>query len=101
VTISFSSPLEDLSAFTREVNSCTYPFRFLGFPRYEFDDFRALTGVDLHKGGKLNLELSQDWIRMYLIKGLCGNTVVRFYSVIQHVYDSDAELGGAEHGKLF
>ena len=57
--------------------------------------------MDLHAGGKLNLELSPDWIRMYLIKGLCGNTVVRFYSVVQHVYDSGAELGGAEHGKLF
>ena len=50
--------------------------------------------MDLHAGGKLNLELSQDWIVMYLIKGLCGNTVVRFYSVVQHVYDSKAKLGG-------
>ena len=32
------------------------------------------TGI-LSKGGKLNLELSQDWIRLYLLRGSCGNTV--------------------------
>ena len=101
LTIALTRPIKDLSSFSQELVSCRYPFRFLGFPRYEFDDFIAITGVDLHTGGKVNVELSQDWIRLYLLKGSCGNTVARFYSVIQHNYDSDAKLEGIEYGRLF
>jgi hypothetical protein len=63
--------------------------------------FSSITGVDLHTGGKLNLELLQDWIRLYLLRGSCGNTVAKFYSVIQHNYDSNAKLEGIEYGRLF
>ena len=101
VTIVLTRPIEDLNTFSNEITSCRYPFRFLGFPCYEFEDFVAITGVDLHTGGKLNLELSQDWIRLYLLRGSCGNTVARFYSVIQHNYDSNAKLEGIEYGRLF
>lgn len=101
LTIVLTRPIDDLNSFSHELMSCRYPFRFLGFPRYEFNDFVALTGVDLHTGGKINLELSQNWIRLYLMKGSCGNTIARFYSVVQHNYDSNATLEGAEYGRLF
>lgn len=101
VTIVLTRPLDDLSSFSHELMSCRYPFRFLGFPRYEFNDLVALTGVDLHTGGKVNLELSENWIRLYLMKGACGNTIARFYSIVQHNYDSNARLEGVEYGRLF
>jgi len=99
--IVLSRSIEDIHSFSQEVTSCRNPFRFLGFPRYESEDFIAITGVDLHTGGKLNLEMSHDWIRLYLPKGSCGNTVARFYSLVQHNYDSNAKLEGVEYGRLF
>lgn len=101
VTIVLSRSIEDIAAFSREITSCRNPFRFLGFPRYESEDFTAITGVDLHTGGRLNLEISHEWMRLYLPAGSCGNTIVRFYSLIQHNYDSNAALEGIEYGRLF
>lgn len=101
ITIVLSRPIEDIAAFSQEIISCRNPFRFLGFPRYESEDFVAITGVDLHTGGKLNLEISPGWMRLYLPKGSCGNTIARFYSLIQHNYDSNATLEGVEYGRLF
>ena len=101
ISIILSRSVEDLNAFSNEVISCKYPFRLWGIPRYESKDFIAITGVDLHTGSKLNMELSNDWIRLYLPKGSCGNTIARFYSIIQHNYDSNAKLEGVEYGELF
>lgn len=101
INIILSRSVEDLNAFSNEVISCKYPFRLWGIPRYESKDFIAITGVDLHTGSKLNMELSNDWIRLYLPKGSCGNTIARFYSIIQHNYDSNAKLEGVEYGELF
>ena len=101
ISIILSRSVEDLNAFSNEVISCKYPFRLWGIPRYESKDFIAITGVDLHTGSKLNMELSTDWIRLYLPRGSCGNTIARFYSIIQHNYDSNAKLEGVEYGELF
>ncbi|HIH96744.1 MAG TPA: hypothetical protein HA348_04585 [Thermoplasmata archaeon] len=101
ISIILTRSVEDLSAFSNEVISCKYPFRLWGIPRYESKDFVAITGVDLHTGSKLNIELSNDWIRLYLPRGSCGNTVARFYSIIQHNYDSNAKLEGVDYGELF
>ncbi len=101
IEIILSRPIENLNTFSDLLISCKQPFRLLGFPRYESDDFVAINGVDLHTGGRLNLEISNNWIRLYLLKGSCGNTVARFYSLMQHYYDSNAKLEGIEYGELF
>lgn len=101
LTIVLSRPIEDVESFSQEVTSCKNPFRFSGFLRYASEDFAAITGVDLHTGGKLNLEIANGWIRLYLPRGSCGNTIARFYSLIQHNYDSNAKLEGVEYGNLF
>jgi len=101
VSIVLSRTIEDIKVVSDEITSCKYPFRLWGLPRYESKDLIAITGVDLHTGSKLNIELSNDWVRLYLPKGSCGNTIARFYSLIQHNYDSNAKLEGVEYGELF
>lgn len=101
IEIILSRPIENLNAFSDLLISCKQPFRLLGFPRYESDNFVAINAVDLHTGSKLNIEISNNWIRLYLLKGSCGNTVARFYSLMQHYYDSNAKLEGIEYGELF
>jgi len=101
ISIILSREIEDIELFSNELISCKYPFRLWGIPRYVTKDVVAITGVDLHTGGKLNLELSSDWIRLYLHKNSCGNTIARLYSIIQHHYDSNATLEGVEYGSLF
>jgi hypothetical protein len=101
ISIILSRPIENINIFSDIIMSCKQPFRFMGFPRYKSTDFIAINGIDLHTGSKLNLEISPDWIRLYLPRGSCGNTVARFYSLIQHRYDSNARLEGVEYGNLF
>jgi len=102
LTISLTRPIENLEKFTDEVIlSCKEPFRIWGLTREKTDDYIGISGVDLHNGDKLNMELYEDWIRLYLPKGGCGNTIARFYSLIQHNFDSNATLEGIEHGELF
>jgi len=101
LTIILTRPIQDLGKFTGEVISCKEPFRIWGLTRDRSEDYVGITGVDLHNGDKINLEVYEDWIRLYLPKGGCGNTIARFYSLIQHNYDSNAVLEGVEHGQLF
>jgi len=101
LTIALTRPIQDLHKFTDEVMSCKEPFRIWGITRDKFEDYVGIKGVDLHNGDKLNIEVYKDWIRLYLPKGGCGNTIARFYSLIQHNYDSNAILEGVEYGKLF
>jgi hypothetical protein len=42
---------------------------------------------DLHVGQQLRFDIAPDWLRVYLFKGGCGNTVARLASNLQHHFD--------------
>jgi hypothetical protein len=39
-------------------------------------------------GNTLTFEASPKFVRLYLPSGACGNTVIRFFTNLQHYYDS-------------
>jgi hypothetical protein len=44
--------------------------------------------VDLHSGWSLSFELNPEMIRAYLPQGSCGNSILRFYTNLQHRHDA-------------
>jgi hypothetical protein len=52
------------------------------------DDFYRIQALDLHVGNTLTFEASPKFVRLYLPSGACGNTVIRFFTNLQHYYDS-------------
>jgi len=98
--ISFKREIEDLDKFLTVMLSSKVPFRLTGFKRMVEKDLFLVTGVDLHNGDKFEMEASPNWMRLYLSKGSCGNTAIRFVSNLQRYYDSNTILEGVENGRI-
>ena len=65
------------------------PFRLLGSVEWRDDDLAWVEAVDLHTGSPVRMDLTPDWLRMYLSGGVCGNTLARFVTNLQRSYDAD------------
>lgn len=88
ITLQFSRPIRQLSDFCDALFSSKEPFRLWGVPvPFGANSFRV-RAVDLHVGCRLQFELTPEFIRVYLPKGGCGNTILRLYTNLQHHYDS-------------
>lgn len=96
--IEFNREISDFEEFFDVVLSSKQPFRLWGVYNRIGEDYYRASCVDQHTGDEVNLEVSTDWIRIYLPKGNCGNVVLRLYSIIQHYFDSQAKLRGVDHG---
>ena len=67
------------------------------------DGVAELEAVDLHVGGLLRVDVGEQWLRVYLPQGGCGNSVVRLVSNLQHRFDAsltfaDTDLQAALKG---
>lgn len=60
-------------------------------PRID-DGVAEIDAVDLHVGQRLRIDVGLDWMRIYLERGGCGNTVARMISNLQHRFDSRLSL---------
>jgi len=65
------------------------PFRLLGSVDWQDEDLAWVEAVDLHTGSSVRMDLTPDWIRMYLGEGHCGNTLARFVTNLQRSYNAD------------
>lgn len=88
ITFNFEKPIAKLDIFCDRVFSASDPFRLWGVPVPAGANAFRVEAVDLHVGSPILFELTREFIRMYLPKGSCGNTVLRFYTNLQHCYDS-------------
>ncbi|NUC73615.1 hypothetical protein HTZ84_15090 [Haloterrigena sp. SYSU A558-1] len=98
LTINLDREITDFEDFFDTILTSKKPFRLWGVYNKIGDDYYRVSGVDQHTGDEVNLEVSSEWIRVYLPEGSCGNVVLRLYSIIQHYFDSRAELVGIDHG---
>lgn len=48
--------------------------------------------MDIDNGDKFSIEMTAEWIRLYLYGGGCGNTALRIFTNLQHYYDPSATL---------
>ncbi|MEV6840303.1 hypothetical protein AB0N17_38395 [Streptomyces sp. NPDC051133] len=91
ISIRFNRQIPDLEHFTASLFASRRPFRLWGIPELSGDVARV-EAVDLHVGHGLRLEIGPQWMRVYLDKGTCGNTVARLVSNLQHRFDSQLEF---------
>ncbi|MFC8728362.1 MULTISPECIES: hypothetical protein [Streptomyces] len=99
IALKFSRPILDLEHFVGNLFAARKPFRLWGIPKIR-DNVATVEAVDLHVGHSLRMEIGLDWMRIYLEKGACGNTIARLVSNFQHRFDSritfiDPELQAA------
>lgn len=91
VGILFSESVPDLDRFVDALFRAREPFRLWGKPSI-VDGVAEVEAVDLHVGQRLRFDIGQTWMRVYLERGGCGNTVARLISNLQHRFDSRLSL---------
>ncbi|MER7126726.1 hypothetical protein [Micrococcus luteus] len=99
IGINFSIPIPDIQAFVDELFSSRDPFRLWGMARLS-DSGAEAEVVDLHVGEQLSFDIGEQWMRVYLHNGGCGNTIARLVSNLQCRFDAaltfaDPELQAA------
>jgi hypothetical protein len=87
IVIRFSRPIPDLEQFAESLFSSREPFRLWGAPRIR-SGIAEVEAVDLHIGQPVNIDIGDQWLRIYLRKGCCGNSIARLASNLQHTFDS-------------
>lgn len=92
ISIEFSKPVPDVEEFLSHVVNARDPFRLMGHVRKTGPQAFKVEGLDAHNGDKISLEMSEEWIRLYLYDDACGNTALRLFTNIQQYYDPAAEL---------
>jgi len=90
--IEFSEAVDDIEIFLKHVVDARDPFRLWGHIDRLQEGYYKVDGVDMHNGDKFSMEMTNDWIRLYLYEGACGNTVLRIFTNLQHYYDPSARL---------
>lgn len=92
VGIRFTEPVTDLARFVDMLFTSREPFRLWGVPRIGDDGVAEVEAVDLHVGQRLRMDIGATWMRVYLERGSCGNTVARLITNLQHSFDSRLSL---------
>lgn len=86
IDVIFKKPIPDLQLFIRRVFSAAKPFRLWGLESKLEDGYFDVLGVDLHTSDPMNFEITEDFMRIYLSEGSCGNTVLRLLTNLQQYY---------------
>ena len=87
IELQFSQALPDLSRFVDDLLGSREPFRLWGVVDFVTDNQADVEAVDLHVGQRIRLEVTREFVRIFLRAGGCGNTVARLVSNIQHHVD--------------
>ncbi len=83
--------IEDLQAFASSLCDSQKPFRLFGIPHKISEDRIDIEALDLHTMDPLSLEVTKNWMRLYLPEGSCGNVVARLLTNLQHSAHSDIQ----------
>ncbi len=92
IGIQFSEPVTDLVRFVDMLFTSKEPFRLWGVPRITDEGVAEVDAVDLHVGQRLRIDIGPGWMRVYLERDSCGNTVARLITNLQHSFDSRLSL---------
>ncbi len=92
LTIVFSREIERIEDFLMSIFSSRKPFRLWGLWRFIEPEFAKVAAVDLHSGSRVDLEVSPEWMRLFLHQDSCGNTALRLLANLQHHLDSGTRL---------
>jgi hypothetical protein len=71
------------------------PFRLWGVPVEVGPKAFRVRAVDLHVGETVDFEVFPEVIRVYLPSGGCGNSIIRYYTNLQHTFDAKVSAESA------
>ena len=91
VHIAFGQPVPSLEKFAEGLFSNRDPFRLWAIPRWVSDRWIEAEAVDLHVGTQMRMDMTPNYVRIYLPDSACGNTVVRLVANLQHRYDATVQ----------
>ena len=91
VHIEFGQPVPSLEKFADGLFSSRDPFRLWAIPRWVSDRWIEAETVDLHVGTQIRMDMTPNYIRIYLPDSACGNSVVRLVANLQHRYDATVQ----------
>lgn len=101
MSIRLGRSIPDIDHFCATVFSSSNPFRLWGVPLRTSTRFVRVRALDLHVGGPIDFEVASDTIRVFLPHGTCANTIMRFYTNLQHHFDSRVRLLDGEERDVF
>lgn len=84
----FKRTIPDWNVFLEKMFNCTLPFRMWGLKEKIEEGYYSILAVDLHTGDPVDLEIADNFMRVYLPKGSCGNVVLRLFVNLQQYFDS-------------
>jgi hypothetical protein len=88
----FPKPLRDFRSFIKELVSCREPLKIWGVVEEVRTNLVQIEAVDLHTASRLRLDVTPQFMRVYLGPTACGNTVARILRNIQGHVDSTVSL---------
>lgn len=97
----FDKPIDDIQSFCKFVFSATEPFRLWGLPQATGSKSFYVEAIDLHVGSMLRFELYSEYIRVFLPKHSCGNSILRLYTNLQHHFDAMVRVEDYNGGLIF
>jgi len=100
IVFSFDKKIDDLAAFCEDLFSSGEPYLLWGNPTLLSSNYYRVQAVDLHVGSQLAFEIFPDFVRVYLPRKSCGNTILRLYTNLQHHYDALVKVTDAAGGPL-
>jgi hypothetical protein len=83
LVLEFPDRLRDFRSFVKELVSCREPLKIWGVVQEVRRDFVQIEAVDLHTASRLRLDVTPEFMRIYLGPTACGNTVARILRNIQ------------------
>lgn len=89
--IRFSEPQHDVEALVEGIFSSRMPFRLWGIPEFH-GGWAHVDAVDLHVGQMLTFQVAPTGVQVTIGAGVCGNTIARFVSNLQHKVDGAVEM---------
>jgi len=95
--IDFSNPLEDVGKFVDIMVSSINPFRLSGVKRMVDNNFVRVFGIDLHTNDLINMEITPNWMAIYLKSNSCGNVITRLVTNIQTHLTPQIKLIGEDN----
>lgn len=101
LTIRLSRPIGDAADLCRRILSTSPPFRYWGVPASSSPAFARVSALDLNVGRTFGLEITPEFIRVFLPAGTTGSAVVRFFSNLQRHLDSRVRLIGLDERDVF
>jgi len=92
LVLEFPKPLRSFKTFVKELVSCRTPLKIWGIVEEVRSDFVQVEAVDLHTSSRLRLDITPEYLRIYLGPEACGNTVARLLRNLQSHVDSTIKL---------